>query len=83
MSSTDKVLKAGGFNTESNTGRVMILFMGFLDTVSAVIILALAVMGAQSLLQANIDYRVKLGAAILLVTLFAARLVERAFAAKR
>lgn len=83
--SADKVLKAGGLSTKgaSKSGKVKSFFMGVFDAIAAIIVLALAVMGAQQILQANLDYRVKLGVAVFIVVFLAGRLVERAFSVER
>lgn len=49
------------------------------DSLSVVIILALAVIGALSLIEAGIDNEIKLGIALVVVGLLASRLLDRIF----
>lgn len=57
--------------------------LNLFDTVSVVVLLTLAVIGAEALLKSTVGTEVKLAIAIGLVLLIGARLVERAFAVKR
>lgn len=50
-----------------------------LDSLSAAAILALAIIGALTLIQSDITWEVKIGISALVVGLMAARLIERIF----
>lgn len=55
----------------------------FLDTFSAIAILALAIRGAVELVQSSLAAEAKIGIAALIVGLLASRLLERVFQVRR
>lgn len=57
--------------------------LNLFDGVAVVALLALSVIGAETLLKSTIGTEIKLAFAVGLVIFLAARLVERAFAVKR
>lgn len=59
------------------------LIVWLMDALAAVAILALAIQGALSMVQADLSTYVKIGVAILVVGLLASRLLERVFQARR
>lgn len=59
------------------------LAMGALDTLAVVAILALAIIGAMQIINSSLQGEVKVGLAVAVVGLLAARLTERVFAARR
>lgn len=58
------------------------LTVWIIDTLSAVILLALAIIGALSLVNSSMAGEVKIGIAVFIVGLLATRLLERVFAHK-
>lgn len=59
------------------------LLIWLMDAFATVAILALAIVGALSLIEAGLDGTVKLGISALVVGLLASRLLERVFAVRR
>lgn len=72
-------------DAENPTSQIWIvrLIIWVMDALSAVAVLALAVMGAKSLIMAELNGEIKVGIAVLVVGLLAARILERAFQTRR
>lgn len=75
----EAVQAAAKEETLNSPSKLLKVVVWALDALSAVVLLALAILGGQKLLQASLDSNVKIGITVFIVGLLASRLTEKVF----